>query len=105
MVDWLIDGASEAPRPIVGGCLDQRRAEAGWAGLKPLVVSHEVVGVGAFDWPGTRDFSPWLSVTEALAFYDELGGAAVREHNRALALEGGRALAEAWGRQRRPLRA
>ena len=79
------------------GCGFLHASEAGWAGLKPLVVSHEVGGVGAFDWPGTRDFSPWLSVTEALAFYDELGGAAVREHNRALALEGGRALAEAWG--------
>jgi len=30
-----------------------------------------------FDWVGTRDPTPWLSVTAALEFYREMGGAAI----------------------------
>lgn len=59
-------------------------------GLVPVVTSNEA-GKGytaEFDWTGTRDPSPYLSVTAALAFHRRLGGAALRKSNRALAWVG-----------------
>lgn len=50
-----------------------------------------------FDWPGTRDFSPWLAAPAGLAFFEGLGPERVLAHNRALVLAAGRRLAEAWG--------
>jgi isopenicillin-N epimerase len=79
------------------GCAFLWASAGRWPTLKPTVISHATSGTEAFDWPGTRDFSPWLSVTEALAFYQELGEDNVRHHNRQLALWAGRMLADAWG--------
>ncbi|MCB9865359.1 MAG: aminotransferase class V-fold PLP-dependent enzyme [Phycisphaerales bacterium] len=69
------------------------------AAVHPLVVSW---GYGesftkAFDWPGTKDFSPWLALTAALQFYQRMGGAALRTRNNALAAEAATMLEEAWG--------
>jgi len=66
-------------------------------GLHSLVVSHGTRWREAFHWQGTRDPSAWLAVTEALSFVDELGVAAVQEHNRSLAEQAGCLLALAWG--------
>ena len=67
--------------------------------LQPLVISH---GLGAgftaeFDWPGTRDPSPWLSVTAAIEYHASRGGAALRRRNHALAIAGGARLATMFG--------
>jgi len=78
------------------GCAFLWASPERWQTLKPLTISHVTEGIGAFDWPGTRDFSNWLSVTEALAFYEELGEDDVRTHNRELVLWAGKMLAEEW---------
>ncbi len=69
------------------------------AGLHAPVISHgfDEPFPAEFDWVGTRDFSAWLSVTEALALRRELGDARVRAHNDGLAQQGGRIVAEACG--------
>jgi isopenicillin-N epimerase len=59
------------------------------AELHPTIISH---GLGAgflaeFDWTGTRDFSPFLSVPAALAFHHRLGGASLRARDIALAAD------------------
>jgi isopenicillin-N epimerase len=65
----------------------------------PTVISH---GLGAgyldeFDWTGTRDFSAWLAVTEAIAFARQLGVTQIYNHNHNLAVWAGQLLAHAWG--------
>jgi len=69
------------------------------ADLHPAVISHHLGQPfpREFDWIGTRDFSAWLSVDEALAFHGDLGGPSLRAHNRALLREGAGILAAAWG--------
>ncbi len=57
--------------------------------LHPVTISH---GLGhgyleEFDWTGTRDFSPFLAVPDAIEFHERLGGVALRERNHALALQ------------------
>lgn len=49
---------------------------------RPPVVSHfvEMGFPRSFDWIGTRDYSPWLSVPAALRFHAELDPPAVRAH-------------------------
>jgi isopenicillin-N epimerase len=69
------------------------------AGIHPPVISH---GYGSgfaaeFDWTGTRDFSAWLALPDALDFLKALGAAAVRTANHRLAVAVGRRLAAAWG--------
>jgi isopenicillin-N epimerase len=59
------------------------------SGLHPTTISH---GLGQgftaeFDWVGTRDYSGWLAVGAALAFYRRMGGSAIRAHIHALANE------------------
>jgi isopenicillin-N epimerase len=69
------------------------------AGLDPLVVSlwQGESWTAAFDWAGTRDVTAHLSVPAAIAFHHELGGPALRARNRALAIDAGHMLADAWG--------
>ena len=58
------------------------------AAIHPLAISH-AYGQGfaaEFDKIGTRDASAWLSIPEAIRFHEQLGGAALRTRNRALAL-------------------
>lgn len=67
--------------------------------LHPPVISHGLgKGLHAeFDWPGTRDFSAWLAVEDAIAFHDGHDSAALRAHNHALALAMAAELTDAWG--------
>ena len=50
-----------------------------------------------FDFVGTKDYSPFLSLPEALAMHRELGPARVQAYNRKLVLEAGARLCRAWG--------
>ena len=64
-------------------------------GLHPGTISH---GFGKgflaeFDWTGTTDPSRFLAVSEAIAFHHRLGGADLRQRNRALAAGGADCLA------------
>lgn len=65
-------------------------------GLEPLIVSHgysaPVSGVAKFraqfDWPGTQDPTPWLTIPTAIEFIDDefpCGWEGVLKHNRQLA--------------------
>ncbi len=58
--------------------------------IHPVVISHQLdePWPAEFDAIGTRDYSAWLSVGEALRFHQKLGGAELRQRNRRLALEG-----------------
>ncbi len=67
--------------------------------IHPLSISH---GYGKgfieeFDWTGTRDPAPFLSVPAGIDFHRSLGEAKVRDHNRALALAAGQRMAQRWG--------
>ncbi|MDJ0630203.1 MAG: aminotransferase class V-fold PLP-dependent enzyme [Rhodobacter sp.] len=67
--------------------------------LQPLVISHGH-GSGftqAFDWPGTRDPSAWLSVPAAIDFHLENGGAELRKRNRRTALDAAQRLSDECG--------
>jgi isopenicillin-N epimerase len=73
-------------------------ADAPWD-VHPTVISH-AYGQGfaaEFDKTGTRDVSAWLTVPDAIAFHERLGGAALRARNAALAQEAGERLAAALG--------
>jgi isopenicillin-N epimerase len=77
-------------------------------GVRPAVISH---GANApvskperfraeFDWMGTDDPSAIFSVPEAIRFMGEVmpgGWAELRSHNHALAVDGGRIIADAFG--------
>ncbi len=54
--------------------------------VHPATVSHfldEGFDV-EFDWQGTRDISAWLAAQDAIALFEPLGWARLRQHNRAL---------------------
>ncbi len=72
------------------------------AGLRPTIISHFIDDgyTAAFDWPGTRDFTPWLCLPEALAFRARFTEPAIDTYCRSLAMEGAGILAEAWGVKR-----
>ena len=66
--------------------------------IHPLAISHDY-GRGftaEFDWPGTRDFSPWLAVGAGLRFMEQLGTDAVRDYCRELAASAAAKIARAW---------
>jgi isopenicillin-N epimerase len=67
--------------------------------VRPLVTSHGYEGsfVQEFDWTGTFDPTPWLSVPAALDFMEALGWERVRRHNHELAGFGQDVLAKALG--------
>ncbi len=75
-------------------------AEPGQQALvHPVAISH---GYGdgflaEFDWTGTRDPTPFLSVPAAIAFHRRLGGDALMARNQALALAAAERLAAHWG--------
>jgi isopenicillin-N epimerase len=102
--DWYVGNCHKwlfAPK----GCgflwtTPQRQAD-----IHPTVISH---GLGdgylaEFDWTGTRDFSAWLAVTEAIAFTRKLGVTQVYEHNHNLAVWAGQLLIHAWGGHTSPV--
>lgn len=69
------------------------------AGLQPLAISHGIDDgfTAAFDWTGTRDFSPFLAVPAALDFWRELGGFAMMARGRDLVVAAAGELAAALG--------
>jgi isopenicillin-N epimerase len=76
-----------------------RVADRAREGLHPLAISH-AYGAGfpdEFYMVGTRDASAQLTVPDAIAFHQALGGAALRARNHALAVTGGALLAERLG--------
>ncbi|HYC37042.1 MAG TPA: aminotransferase class V-fold PLP-dependent enzyme [Usitatibacter sp.] len=83
--DWYVSNAHKwlfAPR---GTALLHASREAA-SFTQPPVVSH-FVGMGfpaCFDWIGTRDYSPWLSVPAAIRFWKSMDAGAVRAHQRRL---------------------
>jgi isopenicillin-N epimerase len=50
-----------------------------------------------FDWTGTRDYTPWLSVPAAIQFLERLGPNRLRAYCNGLAAEAGQMLAARWG--------
>ncbi|MDZ4829992.1 MAG: aminotransferase class V-fold PLP-dependent enzyme [Phycisphaerae bacterium] len=54
--------------------------------VQPVIVSHfldEGFDV-EFDWQGTRDISPWLAATDAIALWESVGWDRMRAHNQGL---------------------
>jgi isopenicillin-N epimerase len=70
--------------------------------VHPLSISHGYSKgfTEEFDWPGTRDFSPWLTVTAGLRFIKEHDPDAVRRYCHELVLSAADKIARAW---RQPL--
>jgi isopenicillin-N epimerase len=54
----------------------------------------------AFSWPGTRDFSPWLAVADAVDFHRDFGSDAIRAYTHGLAQEAAAMLAARWAMPR-----
>jgi len=50
----------------------------------------------AFDWPGAKDFGPWLSMSEALAFQDHHGAKRIRTYTHDLARKAAELLSQRW---------
>jgi len=67
--------------------------------LHPTVISHFLDSdwPAEFDFIGTRDYTPFLSVTAALDFHRSLGPERARKYMRNLVLEAGAQLSNAWG--------
>jgi len=68
------------------------------AGLHPPAISHGYgKGFAAeFDWTGTRDFSNWLAVSDALDFFLELKPSRIRKYNHHVVTEAAHRIAAAW---------
>ncbi len=68
-------------------------------GLHPAMISHGYGEgfVAEFDWTGTRDLSPALSLGAALDFRARYGDARIMAHNRALAGDAAQRLVRRWG--------
>ena len=68
--------------------------------IHPTTISH-FLGEGfqrEFEWQGTMDFTPWLTVPASLAFIEEtFGWDRLRTHNHHLATWAQGRLAERWG--------
>jgi isopenicillin-N epimerase len=96
-VDWYAGNCHKwlfAPKGC--GFLWARRAAQ--AGIHPPVISH---GYGKgftqeFDWTGTRDFSGWLAVPEALKFFRQLGPVRARSYTHKLVTQKAKELSNAW---------
>jgi isopenicillin-N epimerase len=97
-VDWYTGNCHKwlfAPKGC--GFLWARRSAQ--PGLHALQISHGYgKGFAAeFDWPGTRDFSAWLSVPDALDFFVRMKPARTRAYNHRLVIEAARRISTAWG--------
>ncbi len=66
--------------------------------VRPTTISHHVNEgyTNAFDWPGTRSFSPWLTVDAAIDFRAALGEADIYGYCRPLAARAAQMLATEW---------
>ncbi|RED48028.1 aminotransferase class V-fold PLP-dependent enzyme [Aestuariispira insulae] len=70
--------------------------------LRPTTISH-FIGDGynmAFDWPGTKDFTPYLSIKDAIVFRAGWGEKEIYQYCRTLVRDGANLLSEAWGTER-----
>jgi len=69
--------------------------------IRPLVASHDYAeGLQpAFDWTGTLDPVPLLTIPAALKFWDSLGWDVVRRHQHTLVTNGAQVVAAALGTQ------
>jgi isopenicillin-N epimerase len=67
--------------------------------IRPLVPSHDYAEgfQPSFDWTGTLDPVPLLTIPAALQFWETLGWDAVRRHQHALASDGATIVAAALG--------
>lgn len=67
---------------------------------RPAVLSHgtDQGYTAAFDWVGTRDATPWLSLAAAAEAYETFGGPALLTHNQRLAGDAADILSAAIGR-------
>lgn len=66
--------------------------------VRPTTISKHM-GDGynaAFDWPGTKDFTSWLSVGAAIDFRASLGEAEIYAYCRRLAARAARLLSDTW---------
>jgi isopenicillin-N epimerase len=70
--------------------------------VRPLVISHAYLKgyQTEFDWQGTHDPTPYLTIPDAIAFMNELGWDAVHTHNDALVSEGLAIVEQALGSSR-----
>lgn len=96
--DWYTGNAHKwlfAPR----GCGLLWTAPDRQGTTRPAVLSHgsDQGYTAAFDWVGTRDVTPWLTLTAAAEAYERFGGAVLRERNQHLAGEAAGILTDAVG--------
>lgn len=68
-------------------------------GIHPPVLSHFVDEsfTEEFQWQATRDITPWLSVVDAVHFFDRWGWDRVRHHNHQMATWAQQMLSNEWG--------
>jgi isopenicillin-N epimerase len=96
-VDWYAGNCHKwlfAPK----GCGFLWSRAVAQAGIHPPVISHGYgKGFAAeFDWTGTRDFSSWLAVPDALHFFRRLGPVRSRSYNHKLVTQKAKEIASAW---------
>ena len=67
--------------------------------MRPTTISHYVANgyIPAFDWPGTKDFTPYLTIPDALDFRARFGEDAIRAYCHDLACRAGEYLARELG--------
>lgn len=87
--DWYTANAHKWLYAPKGSALFYANADAA-AGIAPLSISHwhDMGFPRAFDYVGTRDVTPFLSVAAALDFIERFGAANVRTYLEALSREG-----------------
>ena len=96
-VDWYAGNCHKwlfAPKGC--GFLWARRGAQ--PGIHPPVISHgyEKGFAAEFDWTGTRDFSSWLAVPDALDFFKNLRPGRVRAYNHKLVIQKAKEISAAW---------
>lgn len=70
--------------------------------VRPTAISHGY-GLGfcrEFVWQATADYTAYLTVPTAIAFFQRLGHARIMEHNKALLDAGASTVVAAWGGER-----
>jgi len=51
-----------------------------------------------YEWTGTLDWTPWLTIVDAIKFRESIGGEdRIMKYNHTLAVQGGRRLRKLWG--------
>ena len=85
---------SFAPR----GCGFLWAASGRHDGLVPTVLSWDIGNAfpQSFEWTGTRDPTPWLSIPSAFRFIERFGDEAIRNHNHTLLKQATALLSESW---------